>query len=269
MNKHQDNGVPPDARTHREEFVAYVVAKAEAWHREQMGRLYREWERWNAAHFGRALVTPYLLLTGPSNPRAYGDYGRVSCFGGYGQTRIRPTLLTGEHPHRRAGEQFAAGRFLFVADVFLHESVHQYQHEVLNDLAPGYKGHGPRFAAKCNEIGAALGLPSVRPAKARGKNKNLPSCAQWPHNVRPADYYQSAYLWPQTNEDKAEPGPEPAPEPPDTLDEALRGLLEAAYKVGACLPSEVLHGIEALHRRGQFGGPGPRTRVLLADPTRG
>ncbi len=29
--------------------------------------------------------------------------------------------------------------------------------------------------------------------KKRGKDKDLPSCAQWPLNVRPRDYYLGAY----------------------------------------------------------------------------
>ncbi len=40
--------------------------------------------------------------------------------------------------------------------------------------------------------------PGPRPAalrsmKKRGKDKDLPSCAQWPLNVRPRDYYLGAY----------------------------------------------------------------------------
>ena len=53
-----------------------------------------------------------------------------------------------------------------------------------------YHGHGPKFRDQCNRIGAMLGLPPVRTGKARGKDKGLPSCAYWPHCVRPADYYQ-------------------------------------------------------------------------------
>jgi hypothetical protein len=69
------------------------------------------------------------------------------------------------------------GRFRLVADVFLHETVHQWQHEVLGDLEDGYHGHGPKFRDQCNRIGALLGLPPVRTSKARGKDKALPSCA--------------------------------------------------------------------------------------------
>jgi hypothetical protein len=60
-------------------------------------------------------------------------------------------------------------------------------------LEDGFHGHGPKFRDQCNRIGALLGLPPVRTSKARGKDKALPSCAQWPHCVRPADYYLGAY----------------------------------------------------------------------------
>jgi hypothetical protein len=253
------NGLPPDARVHREQFVAYVIARAEPWHREHMGRLYADWGRWNEEHFAGALVAPYLLLTVPGNTRAYGDYSRVSCFGGYGQTRVRETLLTGEHPHLRRGAEFAEGRSRFTSDAFLHETVHQWAHEVLDNLEPGYKGHGPLFAAKCNEVGAALGLPPVRPAKARGKDRDLPSCAQWPHNVRPEGYYLGAYVGPdgghaeRGRRRQAGPGRDEGPD-------VLARLLVAALAFGAELPPQVLQKVGELHRRGGLGAaPGRET----------
>ena len=94
-----------------------------------------------------------------------------------------------------------------MADVFLHETVHQWQHEVLGDLEDGYHGHGPKFRDQCNRIGALLGLPPVRTSKARGKDKALPSCAYWPHCVRPVDYYLGAYPVERRKEGK---GGEPA-----------------------------------------------------------
>jgi hypothetical protein len=36
----------------------------------------------------------------------------------------------------------------------------------------------------------------VRPAKARGKDKDLPTCAEWPHNVRPPGFYLGAFMPP-------------------------------------------------------------------------
>jgi hypothetical protein len=257
-------GVPPDAKKDRKRFVNYVINRADVWHREHMGRLYTAWAGWNARHFDNALVVPYLLMTAPGSPRAYGDYGRLSCWGGHGQTRIREKLLTGAHPHMRPGDQYAEGRYLFVADVFLHESVHQWQHEVLNNLEPGYKGHGPLFAGRCNEIGAVLGLPRVRPAKVRGKDKDLPSCAQWPHNVRPEGYYLGAYLPPGKKDPEGEGEGEGEEEPPATLAAALAALIEAALHLGGLLPGELLGPLEKLHRdKGWPAPPGQETRSLL------
>ena len=44
------------------------------------------------------------------------------------------------------------------------------------------------------EIGQKLGLPPVRASRNRGKDADLPSCAQWPHCVRPEGYYLGAYV---------------------------------------------------------------------------
>jgi len=178
---------------HREAYQEFVLLEARPWYQENLGRLYSLWTLWNKDYFGNALVTPYVLFAEPSSPQRLGDYARVSGFGGHGQVRLRPSLLTGSHPSVLAGDKYAEGRFRFIADVFLHETNHQWQHEILGNLEDGYHGHGPKFRDQCNRIGALLGLPPVRTSKARGKDKALPSCAYWPHCVRPADYYLGAY----------------------------------------------------------------------------
>jgi hypothetical protein len=66
--------------------------------------------------------------------------------------------------------------------------------EVADNPEDSYKGHGPAYTAECNRIGLALGLPPVRLAKQDRGDKDRPSCAQWPHNVRPEGYYLGA--WP-------------------------------------------------------------------------
>lgn len=179
---------------HRESFKRFVLCEAEEWHRTHLGRLYDLWECWNKEHFDERMFTPYLLLSVPGSTRALGDCSRISCFGGRSQVRIRPSLLTGLHRSVISGDQYAEGRFLFVADVLLHESIHQWQQEVTGQIESSYKGHGPAFRDKCNEIGAKLKMSTVRIAKARGKDKDLPSCAQWPHCVRPPEYYLGAVV---------------------------------------------------------------------------
>ena len=190
---------------HRQAYQQFVLLEARPWYQQHLGRLYLLWGKWNHDYFGGALVTPYVLFAEPSSPQRLGDYARVSGFGGHGQVLLRPSLLTGSDPSVRAGEQYAEGRFLLVADVFLHETIHQSQHEVQGDLEGGYHGHGPKFRDQCNRIGATLGLPPVRTSKARGKDKALPSCAYWPHCVRPAEYYQGAYVTERRKEEKDGP----------------------------------------------------------------
>jgi hypothetical protein len=177
---------------HREAFESFVSNDAQPWHRDHLGRLYRFWHDWNQAFFGQQMVPPYILFSTPSSTRALGDCSSISGFGGRLQIRIRESLMSGEHSLVRAGDEFLEGRFKFVADVLLHEMVHQYQIEVADQRENSYKGHGPLFRNLCNDIGGKLGLGTVRIAKARGKDKELPSCAHWPHCVRSASFYEGA-----------------------------------------------------------------------------
>jgi len=187
-------------RTHREEFERFVQAQAAPWHREHLTALYAAWHAYNAAYFAGQMTAPYLLLAEPITPRTYADTSPATGFGAQLQIRIRPSLLRGTHPHLRQGLQDAAerqrcavGRQRFVEDILLHETIHQYQMEVICKHEVSYDGHGPTFRDTANLIGASLGLPPVRASKAPKKERDrLPSCAQWPHNVRPADYYQGA-----------------------------------------------------------------------------
>jgi hypothetical protein len=179
--------------SHRHQFERFVLEHAEPWHREHLGRLFKNWRTWNGEHFESRLEPPYLLLAEPAYSRAYGCCCALSGFGGRSEIRIRPSLVRGSHPHVRAGEDYREGRNLFVDDVLLHEMVHQWQFEVLGDPEPAYQGHGPLFRDVANRIGAVLGLSPVRDCKRRGADKDLPSCAQWPHCVRPANHYRDAY----------------------------------------------------------------------------
>jgi len=182
---------------HREDFRRFVLQDATPWHREHLGRLYERWAQWNEAYYESALVPPYILLTEPAGPRTYADCGPISGFGGRCQIRIRPSLLAGTHPHLRGD---AEGRWRFVADVLLHETIHQWQQERSGQTEQAWHGHGPAFRGRANLIGAALGLAPVRTAKRRGSDRDLPSCAQWPYCVRPEEYYLGAYR---------PPGPKP------------------------------------------------------------
>jgi hypothetical protein len=183
----------PADRKHREEFASFAREHGHGPYRPVLERLYVLWESWNAEHFAGKLITPHILLAEPKSPRALGDHAQLSGWGSRNQIRIRPSLLGGSHPQVRAGEEFAEGRFLLVADVLLHETIHQYHDEVTGQVERSYHGHGPAYRDECNRIGKALGLPPVRTAKARGPEKSLPSCAHWPLNVRPEGYYREAF----------------------------------------------------------------------------
>ncbi len=140
------------------------------------------------------MFLPYVDLSEPSNPRRLADCGGVSSFGGAGQIRIRPSLLTGTYHALKGGPDYREGRFLFVAGTLGHEMIHQWQGEVVGNLEEHYHGHGPIFRDKANEIGARLGLPRVRANRRDGKDRDLPICSQWPHNVQPKSHYLGAYV---------------------------------------------------------------------------
>jgi hypothetical protein len=211
---------------HRREWWDYVRTEAEPDRRKLLTRLYGEWEGWDAVHFGGTLVAPYVLLTPPPSTKAFGDTSNISAWGGTTQIRLRPSVWTGAHNDFREGDEFAEGRYRFLADILLHETVHQWQGEVALAPEDAYHGHGPIFRDKCNEIGRRLGLPPVRTQKKRGKDAALPSCAQWPHCVRPPDYYLGAYVPPggDTDDDEDEHEPEPS-EQEDVVAREIEHLL--------------------------------------------
>jgi len=201
--RHPDSARDPDltpaeARLRAEHWTCvlehadprYLVA-LRRFHDQQFGR----WRR-----YFPDLVPPVPRLAPPESPRSWGQYVFVGGDGLRGEIRIRLSLLTGVHPRMRAGPEYAEGRLRFVEDVLLHESVHAYLYEVASHEEESYHGHGPYFADHANLIGADLDLPPVRSGKRRGADATRPSCAQWPHNVRPRalrdparDYYQGAF----------------------------------------------------------------------------
>ena len=133
--------------------------------------LYGAFESFNAQHFEGKLQQPMLLITQPSSPRRLADYVPKDEHGLVSRIRIAPRCVRFGLP--------------YLLDVLLHEMVHAWQHEVLNDLEPGYEGHGPEYAGKCNSIGASMQLGPVSPKGRRG----LPKAEHWPVCVRPPGYY--------------------------------------------------------------------------------
>jgi hypothetical protein len=134
--------------------------------------LFVAYEAINCAFFDGALPPATLLWTAPGSPRAYADHIAVDEHGIRFRIRVSPSI-------RKYG-------LSFVLDVVMHEMVHAACNHLDRDNETGYRGHGPKFSARCNAIGAVLGLAEVAP---KGKRSGKPDCAQWPLNVRPLGYY--------------------------------------------------------------------------------
>lgn len=158
---------PPDPRAPHKATRDVVDVDGDA----LVGELYKRFDAMNAEHFGNKLAAPLVLVTPTSSPRAVGDATLRDPHGLRSVVRIAPKSL-------RRG-------IVYAADVLLHEMIHVWQYEILGDHESGYKGHGPRFAEKCNHIGDRLGLAPVGVKGRRG----LPDCARWPLCVRPEGFY--------------------------------------------------------------------------------
>lgn len=126
--------------------------------------LYQAFDIFNAEMFNGELGAPLILITATATPNRLGDYAPRDRHGLQSVIRIAPHVL-------RRGMSVAR-------QVLLHECVHAWAHEVARKPERGYRGHGPVFAAKCNEIGARLGLPEVF-VRGRGVDKSR-LCNHWP-----------------------------------------------------------------------------------------
>jgi hypothetical protein len=117
--------------------------------------LYQAFALFNALFFAGDLQTPLLMLAQTSSPRALGTYTPRDVHGLESVIRIAPSTLK-------------RGWRLTLATL-LHEMIHQWAHEMDGDSEPVYRGHGPKFAAKANAIGAVLGFPECSPKGRGGK----------------------------------------------------------------------------------------------------
>lgn len=163
------------AKAHRQ------LALQERHERAAPAGLYTLFDTYNAVFFSGKLLQAILLIT-DCPLRAWGDYCPADVNGLRSRIRLQPKLWTTANI-RSDADWIYLGRL--AADVLLHEMVHAWQYEIDGDMELGYRGHGPQFAAKCNEIGALLGLAPVSPKGRHGR----PDCARWPMIVRPVDYY--------------------------------------------------------------------------------
>jgi hypothetical protein len=198
---HDSDGVLDDQAVRRI-VNEFSVTRAEGPHQDFIRRLARLWHEFNEAHFEGRLSPAYIAISEPKSPRADGDCSAYSGHGGRLQIRLRPSHVAGTVNQGKAPLPGKTLRFMrpghglqyrerHLADILLHEMGHQYEMEMLGTKG----GHGKDFCAICNRIGAVLGLPPVVVRRRKGDPRSLPICAQWPHNVRPADYYGD--LWDQ------------------------------------------------------------------------
>lgn len=184
-----------DTRAPHEAMGAHVALMGE----RAAQRLYEAFREFNARFWDGKLASPLILITPCGAARTLGDYSPRDVHGLESRIRIAPAQ--------------AAKSELWALDILLHEMVHAWQLEIagIADVELSYRGHGPRFAAECNRIGALLGLP---PVGVRGRKAGLPDCAQWPFCVRPADYYPEPYQRPTRKpKEPVQPEPEQDDEP--------------------------------------------------------
>lgn len=174
------------ANEERDRFRRYATGGNEPRFALILRALYREWDTYNASYFSAVLRPPHITC-GPVPPACWGVYSSWTDWGGRVQVTLKASYVWGT-AKVIINPLPARGTMRFIADILLHETVHQWQHEIAKKPENSYGGHGTAYAQKCNEIGAILGLPPVA-AKRRKNKTDRPSCAQWPHNVRPPDYY--------------------------------------------------------------------------------
>lgn len=153
-------------------------------YRRHLRRLYRLWAKWNDKFFAGKLAIPQIVLTQPSRARAIGSCGATTDPGCRSQIRLQRSLLGKLPPADGTPSAAATPNYRLVAEVLLHEMVHQWGREVATQGEPGWRRHGTAFCAKCNEIGRQLRLLPVRTACEAGNKSTLASCARWPHNAR-------------------------------------------------------------------------------------
>lgn len=188
--------------------------------------LYKAFQEYNARFFGGNLGAPLVLITNPKSARTLGDYIARDVHGLESRIRIAPRVM-------ERGP-------LFALDVLLHEMVHAWQEEIEEDGEDGYRGHGPKFAAKCTEIGAQLGLPAVG---VKGRD-GLPDCKYWPMCVRPEGYYPEEFKAPKR--EKKPKAPKAPSEPSEPSDEGGIDVMATVDRLLSSCETEELETICAM-----------------------
>jgi hypothetical protein len=168
-------------------FVDFVLNDAHENYQPVLCEFYHDWQQFNEEHYQERLKVPHLTIAnGP--PRAFGFFKSLTDYGGRTQITIDARILSGRRRFVKKPWP-AEGNVLFVRDILLHETVHQYLAEVghFDDKENGK--HGEAFADVCNRIGRAQGLPRVYTRRRGRQDDGKPLANLWPINVRPAGYY--------------------------------------------------------------------------------
>ena len=207
------------------------LAFAEAEERTAPAALYTLYDAYNKAFYGGKLREAFILIT-DCPLRAFGDYIPADVNGLRSRIRLQPKVW-----QLGDAKKDAEYRGRLAADILLHESVHAWAHEIGKDLEPGYRGHGPKFAGKCNEIGQRLGLA---PVSAKGRH-GFPDCAQWPLNVRPVGYYGNLFA---PKEPKTKKRESTRTEREQNSEQTLATrLIECLAKIDGVSPGEYLENL--------------------------
>ena len=161
----------------------------------QQQELYLKWHEYKRIYFNDApMVQPIIEIDAVHTLKRWGEYSFKNGSGLSGKITIRDSIAKGSYLHFDLQvDPTGVGHKRLVFDLLLHEMVHQYVYEVLGKSESSYSGHGPAFKEECNRIGEIIGLPPVRDCKRRGRYAELPSCKEWPFNVRPDGYYKGVY----------------------------------------------------------------------------
>lgn len=201
----------------------------------------------NAEHFGGKLVIPEIIIGNCQSPRlTFGQYRARGDHGLLGEITFNSRLFTNQVPGVHLNEKTKPGFLRFIKDILLHELTHSFCHLVRKDPETSYRGHGPVFTEECNRIGKALKREPVKHTKSKKTIElHLHKCDQWPHCVRPGDYYLGAFV----------EAPKPAKDEPNNLDELLEADGPGAGSILAKLYS---------YAQGLKGSPADYKRLALA-----
>lgn len=154
--------------------------------------LRQQWNIFNAAYFDKSLSPISIRVVNMEEEigKTYVGVYRYNKESQKTMILLNDKLIYGNDDYLRPGKEYAHGRYRLMADVLLHEMIHQYQREVIKNVGytktKRYFCHGKSFCQKASEIAEKIGLEKVRPNRQ-------PASKQWPGSTRDKEYYLGAY----------------------------------------------------------------------------